>query len=69
MLVLKRSFVHLSYNIFSCFKTVLVFSYRTCMIISIFLETFCTFSRLCHGTVLSDRERVKRRYNFTKLTP
>ena len=39
------------------------------MIISFFLETFCRFSRLCHGTVLSARKREKRRNRFTLLTP
>ena len=35
------------------------------MIISVFLETFGRFSRLCHGAVLSARKRVKRKYSFT----
>ena len=39
------------------------------VIISIFLETFCRFSHLCHGAVLSARKRVERRYSFTQLTP
>ena len=35
------------------------------MIISVFLETFGRFSRLCHGAVLSARKSVKRKYSFT----
>ena len=35
------------------------------MIISVFLETFCKFSRLCHGTVLSAGKRVRRWNRFT----